>query len=406
MIALARKTLVYEWRRFVPAIFAVAFSGVLLAMQMALVLGIFGTAAIYITSSTADVWVGYPGTQSVNFGRNIGRDVEMRLRLDPDVTAVEPYLWVDGDWRGRLPSDGRRGVPSAGLADKAGADGASTATAGGAVSVYLSGISTQPDSMMFVHTLSAWQRALLREPGAVIIDRSDLETLGAVEGDVAWINNHRVRLVAVVDGLRGLGGVNVIASLDTVREIAGISGNDPQNASTYYVAKVADNANPDDVQARMSKASDSFGRFDVWTSEEFARRSVRYWLFDTGAGAGVLFMALIVCVVGAVITSQSLKGVVAASAREYAVLNALGVSRASLGRVVVEQSAWVGGLGLMLSLIISSVLFALASFYGVPVAMSVKAVVLCAILVGALALLSGLGVMRSLLRTDPAVLLR
>ena len=97
MIALARKTLIHEWRRFVPSVFAVGFSGVLLAMQAALVLGIVGSAADYVTAASADLWVGYPGTQSVNFGRNIGSDVEMRLRMDPEVEAVEPYVWVDGD---------------------------------------------------------------------------------------------------------------------------------------------------------------------------------------------------------------------------------------------------------------------------------------------------------------------
>jgi putative ABC transport system permease protein len=60
-------------------------------------------------------------------------------------------------------------------------------------------------------------------------------------------------------------------------------------------------------------------------------------------------MAVIVCLVGAIVTSQSLKAVVAGSAREYAVLNALGVSRAALGRVVVEQACWIGGLGFVLA---------------------------------------------------------
>ena len=39
MVPLARKTLVYEWRRFLPSLFAVAFSGLLLLVQAALVLG-------------------------------------------------------------------------------------------------------------------------------------------------------------------------------------------------------------------------------------------------------------------------------------------------------------------------------------------------------------------------------
>jgi hypothetical protein len=44
--------------------------------------------------------------------------------MDPDVTRVEPYEWVDGEWR-------------------------SSAQGTGNVSVYLSGISTQDDAMMF-----------------------------------------------------------------------------------------------------------------------------------------------------------------------------------------------------------------------------------------------------------------
>lgn len=383
MIALARKTLVHEWRRFVPAVFAVGFSGVLLAMQAALVLGIFGSAAIYVTASSADLWIGYPGTQSVNFGRLIGRDVEMRLRMDPDVVAVEPFLWVDGDWRGAAKED----------------------VSGGGVSVYLSGIGVGPQSLMFSSILAPWHRERLREPGAVIVDRADLATLGTSEGGVAWINNHRVHVVAAVEDLRGLGGVNVLASLATAREIA---GQDVGTGSTYFVAKLRPEATADQVRQRLlqGQGARSFGQFDVWTAGEFAARSQRYWMFDTGAGAGVLFMALIVCLVGSVVTSQSLKTVVAGSAREYAVLNALGVSRAALGRVVIEQACWIGGLGCLLAAVASAVLLGIASLYRVPVDMNASAALACAALVAVLALLSGLGAVRSLLRTDPSLLLR
>ncbi len=128
MIALARKTLAYEWRRFLPVVLAMCFAGVLLIVQAALVLGIFGTAAIYVKASSADIWAGFPGTQSVNYGHAISADVESHLRMDPDVTRVEPYEWVDGEWR-------------------------SSAQGTGNVSVYLSGISTQGDAMMFARIL-------------------------------------------------------------------------------------------------------------------------------------------------------------------------------------------------------------------------------------------------------------
>ncbi|MEQ6434774.1 ABC transporter permease [Comamonas sp. w2-DMI] len=117
-------------------------------------------------------------------------------------------------------------------------------------------------------------------------------------------------------------------------------------------------------------------------------------------------MAIIVCLVGSVVTSQSLKAVVAGSAREYAVLNALGVSRGALGRVVVEQACWIGGLGFVLAALASAVLLSIAAAYRVPVALNLAAVLACAVLVAVLSLLSGLGAMRSLLRADPATLLR
>ncbi len=54
MVALARKTLIYEWRRFLPAMLAVGFAGLLQLLQAALVLGIFGSTSVYITGSSAD----------------------------------------------------------------------------------------------------------------------------------------------------------------------------------------------------------------------------------------------------------------------------------------------------------------------------------------------------------------
>ncbi len=377
MIALARKTLVYEWRRFVPVVLAVGFSGLMLVAQAALVLGIFGTAAIYVKASSANLWAGYPGTQSVNFGQSVDPDVAMRLLLDPDVEAVEPFEWVDGDWRAQAGNSG-------------------------SVSVYLSGISVSDGALMFDQLLSPEMRARLREPGAVIVDEADLQTLG-LGRDVsrAWINGSAVRVVGLLRGLRGLGGVNVLASVDTAREIKA----DPAaRGSTYYVARTR--AAPEQVQARLNDGSTAFGPFEVWTADQFASRSQRYWLLDTGAGMAVLFMALIVCLVGAVITNQSFAAVVASSAREYATLNALGASRAALAKVVIEQSCMVGGMGMVLAAFISSALLGLAAFYHVPVAMTPVVALACAVLVGLMSLLSSVMAVRALWRTDPSLLLR
>ncbi|GAB2559304.1 ABC transporter permease [Rhodanobacter koreensis] len=376
MVALARKTLIYEWRRFLPAMLAVGFAGLLQLLQIALVLGIFGSTSLYITGSSADVWVGYPGTQSVGSGRTIDADVESRILMDPAVRRVEPYIWVDGDWRGPTETGG--------------------------VSVFVSGIDPRPDGLMFSKALAPDLRARLAEPDAVVVDRSVLDQLGVDIGQTATINGHQVRVVGISSGLRALGGVNVLCSLDTARRL----NDDPTDSGpTYLVAKLRDPAQAAAVATRL-RGSAAFGPYTTWSAKDFARISVRYWLFDTGAGAGVLFLAGIVFLVGAVITSQTLIAAVNGSMREYATLNALGVGVGALRRVVLEQAFWVGALGLLGAGVLGIVLMLLARSQDVPVVLNVPAALACIVLVMGLAAVSGLAAMRSMRRADPATLLR
>lgn len=377
MVALARKTLVHEWRRFLPAILAVGFAGLLQLLQAALVLGIFSSASIYVTGSSADLWVGYPGTQSVSLGRSIDPNLEGRLLMDPAVERVEPFIWLDADWRG--PSDT------------------------GGESVYISGIDPRPDGLMFSGVLPSALRMRLREPDAVIVDEADMDKLGVRVGDSATISGHRVRVVGASNGLRALGGVNVVASLDTAR----VLDTDPSDRDrpTYLVARLHDPAAADTVARRIAGAR-GFDRYEVWTAPAFARRSVLYWMLDTGAGAGVLFLAGVVFVVGAVITSQTLVAAVAGSVREYATLNALGVGMRALRWVVLEQATWVGVSGLLCASVFGAVLLALARGQDVPVVLDVPVALACAALTMGLTTVSGLAAIRSLRHADPASLLR
>lgn len=377
IVALARKTLIYEWRRFLPAALAVAFSGLLLLMQTALIFGIFNTASVYIRSSKSDLWVGYPGTQSIELGRPVSKDVEMLLRMDANVAQIEPFQWLDGDWRG-------------------------SASHGG-VSVFISGIDPRPNGLMFSEALSGELRQRLLEPGGVIIDRADLDKLGLDIGASATINRQRVRIVGVASGLRALGGVNIVTSLATARYLSSDSAANDNVA--YYVLRLHDPANIETTRARLT-GTGSAKRYAVWTRDEFARRAVRYWMFETGAGLGFLFLAAVVFLVGVAITSQTLMSAVAGSVREYATLQALGVSFRDLRNVVLEQAGWVGAIGLLIGGGLSALIVALARQQDVPVDLDMLTVLVCGVLVMGIALVSGLMAVSALRHADPETLLR
>lgn len=376
MVPLARKTLVYEWRRFLPSMLAVAFSGLLLLVQAALVFGIFESAAVYITRSGGDLWVGHPGTQSIELGRPIPNDTEIKLRMDPAVARVEPFLWIDGDWRG--PADR------------------------GGLSVFVSGVDTRPDAMVFADVLPPVLRAKLDEPDAVIVDRADLSKLGLGIGGRAVVNGHRVRIAGVANGLRALGGVNIVASLETARRLDNDHGG---TEVAYYVVRLRDGADAEAVRARLQPTT-ATKRYEVWTRDAFAHRAVTYWMFETGAGLGVVLLALVVFCVGAIITSQTLMGAVAGSIGEYATLHALGVAFGDLRRVVLQQAGWVGAAGLAVGGVLTAIVIAIARHRDVPVQLDAITVGACAVLVMAIALVSGLAAVRALRHADPAMLLR
>ncbi len=102
------------------------------------------------------------------------------------VARVTDYLVVavDADWRG--PSDT------------------------GGVSVFVSGINARPDGMMFAHALPP----LCAHDSTSRTRSSSIAPTGQPGrrvGHSAIINGHQVRVVGVSNGLRALGGVNVVA---------------------------------------------------------------------------------------------------------------------------------------------------------------------------------------------------
>ena len=377
MVALARKTLIYEWRKFLPAALAVAFSGLLLLMMTALMFGIFSSAGVYVSRSGGDIWAGYPGTQTVELGRPVPRDTEVWLRMDPAVIQVEPFQWLDGDWRG--PAER------------------------GSVSVFISGIDPAPNGLMFSHVLAANERALLLEPGSVIVDAADLSKLGLDIGGTAFLNGHRVKIVAAANGLRTLGGVNIVTAIATARTL--VSDPNERDKVAYYIARLAPGANPDAVRDRLAPIAGAH-RFTVWTHDEFARNAATYWMFETGAGLGFIFLSFVVFLVGVVITSQTLFAAVASSVREYAMLNALGAGIGALRRVILEQAFWVGTIGVVVGSVVSLSLALLAHGQDVPISFNYIAAIACGALVMAIALISGFLAVGAINHLEPANLLR
>jgi putative ABC transport system permease protein len=375
-VSLARSALLHEWRRYLAAVLAVSFAGLLLVVQMALLLGMFGSVSLSIEQSKAALWIGYRNTQSVDMGRDLPPGSDLQAWQHPAVVAVEPFHLGFGDWR---RDDGV------------------------AVSATINAIDTHPNALAFGNLLTAEQRRLLDEPDAVIIDRSDQKKLGTSLGNVAEINGKRVRVIGLVDGIRAIGGVNVLTSFNTARRIdpSFVTGDE----TTYYLVGLDPHANPKKVAHELNDRH-PYKRYSVWQAKDFSVQSQIYWLLESGAGTGAGVATVLGLLVGIVITSQTLAASILASIKEFAALRALGVSQTSLRNIILEQSLWIGLIGLA----ITAALTAAAAWLGNIAAIAMKFPLWLiggsAGIILAIALSSGWYAMRALYKADPATLLR
>ena len=371
----ALATIWYERTRFLPAILAVAFSAILIAVQTGLVIGLLSMISLPVDRSTAHVWVGYPGVRSVDLGRPIPDRWLARLAAQPEVVRAEPCQLGFSLWTR--------------IGDKANAAAPEVCT--------VVGCRLDAGSIGAVEFLrnDPALRERLTEPFTVAVDEAEIGRLNVSGvGDVAEILGRRVKVVGLVRGYRSVGGPYVFCSVETARPLLKYSNVE----STYLLASCKNAADAAGVARRLRQ----YPQMSAYTSSDLSHRSRMHWLTTTKAGVTVGFTGLLGLLVGAVITSQTLYAATAASQREFATLRAMGIPRWRLQLGVMVQSFWVGFFGVLLAAPITFGLAWTANRLGTQVTLHPLVLAVAAGVTMLMALLAGLAALRSFQHVDPA----
>jgi putative ABC transport system permease protein len=269
---------------------------------------------------------------------------------------------------------------------------------GGAEICTVLGTQIEEGALGPVPELTPELRSRLAEPGAVIIDESEMRTLGLAVGDITEVNGTRVRLVGTVQGVRGMAGAYLLCSIQTGRSLLRM----PPDQTSYLLAECRE---PGDA-AVVVECLSAYPNMTALTRDEFARRSRLYWLTKTKTGLALGCSALLGLLVGAAVTSQTLYAATAASLRQFAVLEALGIPTWRMSGLVLSQSFWIGLLGIGVALPVVWGLGHVAQSLGARILLSAWLIGCAVALTMAMALVSGLIALRSLRLVEPTTLLR
>jgi putative ABC transport system permease protein len=309
-VSLALSTLLYEWRRYMAAVIALAVAGLLVLAMTGMFAGVGKSFSATVDRSPAEVMILPPSAESL-FSNNDGQPRRLipEIYQHPDVVEVQALNLNFAFWS-NFPKDGQ----------EAKADG---------VQVII--VDPVRGAVTLPTDLNDEEIEELQQPYTVLIDRSAFGKLGVKLGDRAKLNGAAVWVRGTTTGYATMFNAIVFVSRQTAKLLR-LYDDGPRVGP--LVVKIRDPKRAAQVAAELNTMGK--GQYKAWSREALSRASERSMLKEGGIGVMIGFAAVVGLFIGIVITWQTLQGAILANIREFASLRALGVSMSSLRLVIVS----------------------------------------------------------------------
>lgn len=380
-MSLALATLIYEWRRYLAAVIALAFSGLLILAQVGMFTGIVQAATATIDRSRAELMILPAKSESlINSGSSgLPRRLSPEMYLHPEVVQVASLDGAGGRWM-NTPGDGEKQVTEW---------------------IQINIVDPIPGAVTLPVDYPEAVRIALLEPYAAVIDRSTQARLGVKLNDKATINGKTVTVRAFLDGYPSINQPSVVVSRDTLRLLG--MADDGEKVGPLMV-QIKDPSRAAQVRDDLNAVAGD--RYRAWTRQDLAKANETALMQEQIIGIMLGFSVFLGFLIGVGITSQTLRGAIMANIKEFASLRALGVSMGSLRLIVLELSFWVGLAGLVATAVFTFLVSLLARSAGLPMGFPLGWVMGVAVLLLIISLASGLMSLGVLNKSQPADLLR
>jgi putative ABC transport system permease protein len=361
----------------------IVFSVVLIAVMCSIYIGMGACIVAVMDHIEADLWVVPVGSKSFDIPPELlsGREKYAALST-PGVQSAENIVISLVNWR-RL----RQGTDT---------DCASETGSCGSVSVLLVGFDTGVNKSL-PWDLTEGTIADLSKPNAVAVDSiyfKDLAVKGI--GDRAEINHMQVTIKAVTRGIRSFTTLPyVFTTFASARPLV----NAESGQGSFTLVRLAPGSDPEEIRESLQALLPDA---EVVSHQVFRNRSHDYWLFETGAGAGLIAGMVLAVIVGVVVVAQTLYASTKEHLNEFATLRALGASAGFLGTVILWQAVLSAIMGYALGIVVSQIVIYFLRDV-LPIAMSFTLGWGLLVLTIGMCLFAAVSAIYKVIRIDPAV---
>jgi putative ABC transport system permease protein len=337
ILTLAFRNLFHDRIRLAVTLVGILFAIVLVAVQLGLYLGASKMITDNIDHANADLWITVFGAKSFEDGGMLLTARERHQALaTPGVKAVIPIVVRFAEWR----------KPE-----------------GGSSRVVIVGADAEDGGLQPFNLIEGnWDD--IKSPEGVAVDRTYFNELGIKGiGATAQIATGRVRVRAITDGIRSFTqSPYTYTTLNRARALFGEG-----DGTTFYLVQLEPGADINAVRKDLEKRLDGA---EVLTKAEFRDRSLKQWLFRTGAGVALIGGALLGSLVGTVIVAQTLYSSTKDHLSEFATLRALGSSSGYIHQVILAQAGISAVIGYILGISIALTILFFSKNTALPMMMT------------------------------------
>jgi putative ABC transport system permease protein len=290
---------------------------VLVNIQTGLLLGLLRKGSLFVDHAGAHLWVAHRGVENVEFGAEIPEIWIQRIRGLAGVAEAEPCILHQAT----------ASIPN-----------------GDYESVWIVG--AEPNSTL----ARPWNltRGTLRDldrPDAISMEELEFWKFGnPTLGDVIEISGRRARIVATTRGIQSFTSFPYLfTNLDAARAYGRIR----DGFCTYLLVRAREG---NDLGVLAEQIRSLIPHADVFTTEQFSRKSRLHWLARTGIGVSFAGATILGSFVGLLMVSQSLYALTLDHVSDYATLKAIGADERHIFGIVVSQSLSVWLVGSLIGL--------------------------------------------------------
>jgi putative ABC transport system permease protein len=374
MVDLGLKTLLHDKTRFAITVAGVAFAVTLVLAQVGLFFGLLDNATITIRKSSADLWITSHNTANVDFPQQFPETYVDRVRSVQGVARADnlilTYMSV------ALPSGANENTVVYALRDF--------------------------KAWNLPWNVKEGQVEDLRRGRFFMLDEGASNRFGTFStGDFREVQETRLRIVGQTREAQSF-TTNPISFMDY--DLAQSMQPDYLGGRTSYIlVKLAPGTEVATVRSEIQRR---LPYSDIFTRDEWAKKSHDYWVVSTGLGMNAYLTVFLGCLVGIVVVAQTLYTSTMEHLKEFGTVKAIGGSNRDIYLILMRQASIAAIIGFAIGLLFASGLIVLASKVHLKLIMPVAFIALVGIGTVVMCLAASLLSFRKVANIDPGLVFR